>query len=268
MAGTFKRDQHTERALAEARHRRDSGLSDFVITVHSTDGGLALMPRLTPHVVSALQDDGFNVVGVTEDAWAYNAHISIRTPAASRPADTPDGAGYQGGDPYSSITAAPPGSLDGVSLDSAAYNQLAPFSTRAMVGVPFYSAFGAQQALKVAWPYFAGAAFDTLIVWSRGMANIVGGDVARDQVEFEDWDSVLGHAQGSFARVGLGASELSQARKEMDQFRQTLIQIPQQSGQLYNLWRTDRGFNVLFFVWASVINERLAAVGRTSSLLH
>jgi hypothetical protein len=74
LAGTHNRDVLTGQTLAEARSAASKGLHDFTITVHSTYGGLALLPRLVPHVVSVLQENGFSVVNVVKDDWAYNAH--------------------------------------------------------------------------------------------------------------------------------------------------------------------------------------------------
>jgi hypothetical protein len=78
LAGTHHRDRLTEQALRDARSAASQGLREFTITVHSTHGGLALMPRLVPHVVSALQENGFAVVNIVKDDWAYNAHLTVR----------------------------------------------------------------------------------------------------------------------------------------------------------------------------------------------
>jgi hypothetical protein len=78
LAGTHHRDMLTERALAESRSAASKGLREFTITVHSSYGGSALLPRLVPHVVSALQDNGFAVVNIVRDEWAYNAHLTVR----------------------------------------------------------------------------------------------------------------------------------------------------------------------------------------------
>lgn len=78
LAGTHHRDRLTEQALREARSAASQGLREFTITVHSIHGGLASMPRLVPHVVSVLQDNGFAVVNITKDDWAYNAHLTVR----------------------------------------------------------------------------------------------------------------------------------------------------------------------------------------------
>jgi hypothetical protein len=79
LAGTHNRDAHVAKALNEARANAHRGLPEFTITVHSTDGGAALLPRLVPFVVDRLQEQGFRVVNVSTDEWAYNAHLTVRT---------------------------------------------------------------------------------------------------------------------------------------------------------------------------------------------
>lgn len=74
LAGTEQRDRITAAALADAQKAAANGLPEVTVTVHSTHGGSALLPRLVPHVVSEMQRNGFAVVNVTQDDWAYNAN--------------------------------------------------------------------------------------------------------------------------------------------------------------------------------------------------
>ena len=78
VAGVNKRDQHTQKALDDARHAKSQGLNEFTVVVHSTDGGAALLPRLVPHVIDTLQGEGFSVVNVSIAEWQYNAHLTVR----------------------------------------------------------------------------------------------------------------------------------------------------------------------------------------------
>lgn len=93
-AGIDKRDELTEKAIRDADAHAARGLERYTITVHSTGGGSALLPRLTPFVVEHLQAAGHEVLGVQTDDWAYNAHISCRAtrtvqPAVHQPAQVP-----------------------------------------------------------------------------------------------------------------------------------------------------------------------------------
>ena len=84
LAGVTTRDNLTEKAVSDAARAQANGLSEFTITVHSTSGGLALLPRLVPHVVSVLQEQGYAVINISTDEWAYNSHLTLRAPVNAR----------------------------------------------------------------------------------------------------------------------------------------------------------------------------------------
>lgn len=85
-AGIDKRDELTRKAIQDANAHAARGLERYTITVHSTGGGSAQLPRLTPYVVEHLHAAGHEVLGVQTEEWAYNAHISCRTTRAVQPA--------------------------------------------------------------------------------------------------------------------------------------------------------------------------------------
>lgn len=77
LSGTSKRDAHAAKALADAQAAAGRGLQTFTVTVHSADGGAALLPRLVPFVVDHLQAHGFAVVHFEMGDWTYRAHLTV-----------------------------------------------------------------------------------------------------------------------------------------------------------------------------------------------
>ena len=106
--GIDRRDELTVKAIKEADAYAAKALERYTVTVHSTYGGSALLPRLTPFVVKQLQAAGHEVLGVQTDDWSYNAHISCRAASVARPPEVPRERQQQGNDNSRSDAAASP----------------------------------------------------------------------------------------------------------------------------------------------------------------